>query len=129
SPDSLISGEQFGLGGIASVRGTELERPISGDSGVSTTVEITTPELAQGLRAIGIVVAGLLRNNNPNGFGKPRTDGLASVGLGLRYARGQFEATADYGHIVKGSRVPLAVNSAAPKKGDDRFYVTVSLRF
>lgn len=129
SPDVLISGEQFGLGGIASVRGTELERPISGDSGISTTVEITTPELAQGLRAIGFLDAGLLRNNNPNGFNKPSSDGLASVGLGLRFVRGAFEATADYGYIVKGSRVPLAVNSAAPKKGDDRFYVTVSLRF
>jgi hemolysin activation/secretion protein len=129
SPDVLISGEQFGLGGVSSVRGTELERPISGDSGVSTTLEVTTPELAQGLRALGFIDAGLLRNNNPNGFNKPRTDQLASVGLGLRYVRGAFAASADYGYIVKGSNVPLAVNSAAPRKGDDRFYVTLSLRF
>jgi hemolysin activation/secretion protein len=31
----LISGEQFGLGGLDSVRGTDVERPISGDKGIS----------------------------------------------------------------------------------------------
>jgi hemolysin activation/secretion protein len=33
SPDALISGEQFGLGGATSIRGTS-ERPISGDKGL-----------------------------------------------------------------------------------------------
>ena len=34
SPDVLISGEQFGLGGLGSVRGTSVDRPITGDKGV-----------------------------------------------------------------------------------------------
>ena len=41
SPDALISGEQFGLGGSSSVRGTG-ERPISGDSGMFATSEVST---------------------------------------------------------------------------------------
>jgi hemolysin activation/secretion protein len=129
SPDVLISGEQFGLGGVGSVRGTRVERPISADKGVSATAEVSTPELFTGARLLGFVDAGWLWNNRPNAFGKPSSDHLASAGLGLRYAQGVFAAALDYGRIVLGSRVPLAANANAPRRGDDRVYVTVSLRF
>jgi hemolysin activation/secretion protein len=128
SPDVLISGEQFGLGGQFSVRGTEIERPISGDKGVAATFEVTTPELMSGLRALGFVDAGYLRNNNPNGANKPLSDRLASAGLGLRYARSIWAVSLDYGRLVLGSRVPLALNSSSPQKGDSRFYLTLSVR-
>ena len=127
SPDVLISGEQFGLGGLTSVRGTDIERPISGDSGVSGTAEASTPELAPGLRLLGFVDAGWLWNNKPNAA-KPSSDHLASLGVGLRYAKGPWAVAADYGRIVLGSRVPLSLNSSAPKRNDDRFYITVSVR-
>lgn len=129
TPDALISGEQFGLGGLGSVRGTEIERPIAGDSGVSGTVEVSTPELARGLRLLGFVDAGMLRNHNANGLDRPGSDGIASVGVGLRFARGAFSAAADYGRIVDGSKVPLSFNSAAPKRGDDRFYITLTVKY
>ena len=57
------------------------------------------------------------------------SDRLASVGLGARYAKGAFSASLDYGRLVLGSRVPLAFNPNSPKKGDDRVYVNVGLRF
>jgi hemolysin activation/secretion protein len=129
SPDTLISGEQFGLGGLNSVRGTDIERPISGDMGLSATVEVSTPELAPGLRLLGFVDAGWIGNNDPTSASKPSSDRLASVGLGLRFGRGNYAVSADYGRIVLGSRVPLTINSAAPKRGDDRFYVNLSVRF
>jgi hemolysin activation/secretion protein len=129
SPDVLISGEQFGLGGLTSVRGTDIERPISGDSGVSASFELTTPELVTGLRALGFVDAGILHNNKANGVNRPSSDRLASVGVGLRYVRGVFSASLDYGRLVTGSRVPLSVNSASPQRGDDRWYVNVAVRF
>lgn len=129
SPDVLISGEQFGLGGLSSVRGTSIERPISGDKGVSASVEIGTPELLPGLRLLGFVDAGWLGNNNPNGTTKPSTDRLSSAGLGLRYANGPFSVAADYGRLLTGSRVPLSVNSASPQQGDDKFYINLSVRF
>jgi hemolysin activation/secretion protein len=128
SPDVLISGEQFGLGGIGSVRGTDIDRPMSGDSGVSATLELTTPELLPGLRALGFVDAGYIRNHKPDVL-NPSSDRLASVGLGVRYTRGPFAAALDYGRIVVGSRVPLAAYPSSPQKGDDRFYLTLSLRF
>jgi hemolysin activation/secretion protein len=129
SPDVLIAGEQFGLGGLGSVRGTDVDRPISADKGVAATFEVSTPEFVTGLRAFGFVDTGWLWNNRPNGTSKPSSDQVSSVGLGLRYGMGIFAASLEYGRIVRGSRVPLTINSSAPKEGDDRFYVTVSVRF
>lgn len=129
SPDVLISGEQFGIGGQGSVRGTSIERPVSGDKGLSASAEVTTPELLPGLRFLGFLDAGWIANNSPNGFNKPSSDRLASTGLGLRYANGPFSVTADYGRLLTSSRVPLSVNAASPRRGDDRFYVNLAVRF
>jgi hemolysin activation/secretion protein len=129
SPDVLIAGEQFGLGGTGSVRGTEVERPLSADKGVSGSVEVTTPELAPGVRVLGFLDAGWVENNRPNGSTKPGSDHLTSVGLGLRYGAGAFAVTVDYGRLLNSSKVPLNVNGASPQRGDDRFYVNLSVRF
>ena len=129
SPDVLISGEQFGLGGLGSVRGTRNDRPITGDKGVFGSVEITTPELAAGLRLLGFVDAGWLANNRPNGANKLASDRIASVGAGLRYAKEPFAASLDYGRLVAGSRVAQSINAAAPQRGEDRLYVSLSWRF
>lgn len=129
SPDVLISGEQFGIGGSTSVRGTQSERPISGDRGISASLEVTTPELTEGLRFVGFLDAGWVSNNNPNGASKPSSDRLAGLGLGLRYGKGPVALTADYGRLVRGSVVPLTTNTGSPQKGDDKLYVNISVRF
>jgi hemolysin activation/secretion protein len=72
---------------------------------------------------------GTLRNHAANGLGRPRSDTLASVGVGLRFQRGVFNASADYGRLVNGSRIPTSVNSASPQEGDERFYVSVGVQF
>jgi hemolysin activation/secretion protein len=128
SPDVLIAGEQFGIGGIGSVRGTELERPVTGDKGISGTLELTTPEMEPGWRLLGFVDAGYVRNNKPDFVLNPRSDRLASIGVGTRYVRGPFSLAIDYGTLVLGSRVPLSVNTGSPRKGDDRFYITLAYR-
>ena len=128
SPDALISGEQFGLGGASSVRGTS-ERPIAGDSGALVSSELSTPVLISGLRLVGFVDAGWLSNNQTSGGGKPNSDGLSSVGLGLRYASPNYSLTADYGRIVTGSGVPALTNSAVPQSGDQKLHVSISARF
>jgi hemolysin activation/secretion protein len=129
SPDVLISGEQFGLGGLGSVRGSSIDRAMTGDKGVSGSVEVTTPELGAGLRLLGFVDAGWLGNNSANGTSKPSSDRLASIGVGLRYVRAPFAASVDYGRLLNSSKVPLTLNSASPQRGDDRFYVNLSVRF
>jgi hemolysin activation/secretion protein len=129
SPDVLISGEQFGLGGLGSVRGTSIDRPMSGDKGLAGTFEVTTPEVMTGLRFLGFVDAGWLGNNSANGANKPSSDHLASVGLGMRYLKEPFAVSMDYGRLLNSSKVPLSLNSASPQRGDDRFYVNLSVRF
>lgn len=128
SPDALISGEQFGLGGAASVRGTS-ERPIAGDSGLQASTEVTSPELRTGLRVLGFLDAGWLANNNPNGNPKPSSDRLASVGLGLRYASGPIGVTADWARIVRGSVLPFIAGSGLPQAGDQKVHFNFSARF
>ena len=131
SPDVLIAGEQFGIGGLGSVRGTDSDRPVTGDSGYSGTAELLTPEAETlpGLRFLVFADGGFVYNNNSDGLNNPSSDRLVSLGFGLRFTRGLVTATADYGKLVKGSKVPLSLNSGSPQKGDDRFYLTVGVRF
>ena len=128
SADALISGEQFGLGGASTIRGTS-ERPISGDRGLLTVLEVSTPDLMPGLRMTGFADAGWLRNNNPNATNKPASDQLASVGLGLRYSAGALALSAEWGRIVTGSVLANAGAPTLPKAGDNKFHLNLSARF
>lgn len=92
--DMLISGEQFGVGGADSVRGF-LEREITNDSGYRGSVEVYSPDfggritMVDGARARGLAFvdwAGLKRNRP--GPGEAHATHIGSVGLGLRFARG-----------------------------------------
>ena len=129
SSDALISGEQFGLGGSGSIRGTG-ERPISGDSGLLATTEISTKELMPGLRLVGFLDAGWLANNNPNGNPKPAADSLVGAGVGLRYySAAGYSITAEYGRIISGSQLPFAAGSGIPQTGDQKLHINLSARF
>jgi len=127
SADALISGEQIGLGGAFNVRGTG-ERPISGDRGLFSSLEVSTPELHPGLRLAGFVDAGWLRNNRPTAS-KPSSDHLASVGLGLRYNAGAVGISADWGRIVTGSVLASPTNPTMPRAGDNKFHLNLTARF
>jgi hemolysin activation/secretion protein len=128
SPDALISGEQFGLGGSTSVRGTG-ERPISGDSGLLLSTELTSRELMPGLRVLGFLDAGWLSNRNSNGNPKPANDSLSSAGVGLRYAVPSFTVSADFGRVIGGSTLPFVAGSGLPQTGDQKLHVNLSARF
>nr|WP_315490517.1 ShlB/FhaC/HecB family hemolysin secretion/activation protein [uncultured Rhodoferax sp.] len=128
STDALISGEQFGLGGASSVRGVG-ERPLSGDSGMLLSTEVTSRELAPGLRVLGFVDAGWLSNRNPNGNPKPSSDSLSSAGVGLRYSLPSMTMSADYGRIVGGSTLPYVAGSGVPQAGDQKLHVNLSAKF
>lgn len=129
SPDLLLAGEAFGLGGPGSVRGAP-ERALYGDSGLSATLEGSTPPLWQGLRALAFVDAGLVRSDLIDRPVRRSKDRLASLGLGLRYTPpGGALVSADYGRLIAGSRVHGTVNPSAPARGDDKLHVNVSLVF
>lgn len=129
SPDALIAGEQFGIGGTGSVRGTS-ERPLSGDSGIFSSLEVATPELRPGLRAIGFLDGGWLKNHRSElSANKPASDHLISVGLGLRYAMGNYGFSAEWGRVVTGSVLPSAPGSGIPETGDRKFHINLNVRF
>lgn len=129
SPDLLLAGEAFGLGGIASIRGTP-ERALYGDSGLSATLEGRTPPLWQGLRLLAFVDTGVVYSDLTDSAVRRRKDRLTSVGLGLHYGHANGASLrADYGRVVTGSRADAGANPTVPTQGDDKLHVNVSLAF
>lgn len=128
SPDALIAGEQFGLGGANSVRGAA-ERALQGDKGVLLSFELQSPELQPRLRVLGFVDAGWLGNQHPHPT-RLSSDHLASAGVGLRWASEQrFSLSLDYGRVISGSSLPVASFPDAPRRGDERLHLGLSLRY
>lgn len=125
---SLIAGEQFGLGGVGSLRGAG-DRVLAADSGMGTGLEFTSPMLADGLRGVFFADAGWLRKRQVTHLAQPRTDSAVSLGLGMRYSSGPLALSLDYARLVKGSRTPLSLNASAPQKGDDKLHLTLSAQF
>ena len=90
SPDRLVTGEQFGLGGAASVR-AYADRELAGDNGVALAVELTTPRLAvdtsdaADLRLLAFADGGQVQNQGDLAcrVGQTRCT-LSSLGLGAR---------------------------------------------
>ena len=116
------------MGGAASVRGTG-ERPLSGDSGLLLSTEITSRELVPGLRLLGFLDTGWLTNKNPNANPKPANDALSSAGVGLRYVLPSVSFSADYGRVITGSALPYVVGSGLPQSGDQKLHLNVSAKF
>ncbi len=126
--DPLVPGEQFGIGGASSVRGYD-EREITGDSGAAAAIELLSPELAKmvgmnqgSLRALGFVDAGWVGNklNTPCRVNESECR-LGSVGLGLRYTSGPWQARLDIAHALEaGNRTG---------RHDTRAHFSVSYRF
>ena len=105
---SLISGEQFGAGGVYSVRGFE-ERVLSADRGFRQSLELTGPNLTaytgnmfERLQWAGFVEAAQLKFNNPTA-GNPSEPHLMSYGMGLRFAfNPKHQIRIDIAKVVSG---------------------------
>ncbi len=93
--DALVSGEQFGLGGPDSLRGF-LVREISNDRGVTSQLEMYTPELAPKvglpekfrLRVVGFYEYGQVWRNKALP-GEVANKAASDAGLGLRLNYGK----------------------------------------
>ena len=105
--NKLIAGEQFGIGGADSVRGF-LEREVTNDNGYRGTMEFYTPDYGgkipwtSGLRARTVFFYdwGQVKRMGPL-VGETFQQGLASMGVGLRIARGtNLSIKIDFGHIT-----------------------------
>ena len=130
SGDGLIAGEQFGLGGASSVRGTA-ERAITGDGGLVASVEVSSHELKPGLRLVGFMDAGWLNSNNAaaSTSGKLAVDQLASMGLGVRFNSRSVNMVAEWAQVVTGATQPAGGNITLPKAGDEKLHLSITARF
>jgi hemolysin activation/secretion protein len=107
SNEPLISGEQFGLGGVGSVRGFE-ERAVSGDRGNRLSLEVWAPPVSfvENMRVLGFIDGGHVKTVKPQP-GQIKSETLISTGMGLRWRwKDQFNLQFDYGHELNDARAP-----------------------
>ncbi len=105
--DRLITGEQFGVGGLDSVRGY-LEREVVNDYGYRGSVELYTPDFGSKvqwisglrMRTVFFYDFGSVQRNEPFPT-EPYGSSISSFGLGVRVSRGtNFSMRLDYGMVV-----------------------------
>lgn len=98
--DLLVPGEQFGVGGIASVRGLN-ERELSGDKGARLSFEIRKPVTDNVVAAL-FLDSGRAWRNSPLP-GEVASAGATSAGAGIRYFwQTNLSATVDFAHVLRG---------------------------
>ena len=109
SPNRLIPGEQFGLGGSSSVRGYE-EREESWDGGFSGSAEVYSPDIAgliqlpkSQLRLVGFFDGGTGYNMRSQAS-ESDSNALTSIGTGFRLGIGEsFNFSLDWGFALDSS--------------------------
>ncbi len=104
--DMLVAGEQFGLGGMDSVRGFT-EREIANDRGLRTSLEGYSPDFGARLhagvsaRALIFFDYGQLKRNGALPSEKPG-EAVSSAGVGLRLFYGNnISLRLDYGTVMQ----------------------------
>ena len=103
TPDALVPGEQFGVGGGASVRGF-LEREVANDSGANLNLELYAPNWCGNggyqCRALAFYDTGWVRRNHVLP-GEIDSMAIGSAGLGLRMLLSRYaNVQLDYAHVV-----------------------------
>ncbi len=124
--EPLIPGEQFGLGGVNSVRGFE-EREISGDRGLQAKLEAWAPPFRKtNVRVIGFLDTGAVRLEDPLP-GENSRENIASIGLGLRGSwGGRLSWKLDWGYATNG----VSVNRVdGTQDGDSKLHFNLGYRF
>ncbi len=123
SSDRLISGEQFGVGGAATLRGFE-ERSITGDEGWLGSLEVWTPA-RQGWRGLLFLDGASVQNNPLPNTAEP-SENLSSWGLGLRWSwKQQLSLSLDHGIIIQGGGSDPEIN----QDGDSKTHFNLIYRF
>lgn len=117
SQNSLIAGEQFGLGGSNSVRGFA-EREVLGDYGYSWNLEASGPSiLAPHLRPVLFIDGG-----SAHARAADHTERLLSAGPGLRWSTRDADLSVDIAHAFDR-------NDQAVEKPGTRLHFSLIYRF
>ncbi len=97
SPDELVPLEQFGLGGIESVRGYRQDALLT-DSGALVSAEFRFPIYRQPRRRLVVQLTPFIDFGTAWNLGtNPDPNTLGSLGLGLRFQLGNITARLDWG--------------------------------
>ncbi len=123
----LISGEQFGIGGAATLRGFE-ERSVTGDLGYLLNLEIWFPPVTEYL--LRFLVFSDFGYTEFNDGDTPGNEGIdfdtSSYGLGMFWAwRESLSVSLNYGYINKGGGLDDTIN----QDGDDKLHLSAVYRF
>ncbi|MES2877687.1 MAG: ShlB/FhaC/HecB family hemolysin secretion/activation protein [Pseudomonadota bacterium] len=125
--DALVSSEQFGAGGAASVRGFN-ERDISNDSGSMANLELYTPNWCSTLmnasaecRLLAFYDSAYVSRNNALP-GEQTQASIGSVGLGLRMRIDRYFALQmDWGSVIDASDTQA--------KGEQRIHFKITASY
>ncbi len=133
SDDILVSGEQFGVGGMSTLRGFE-ERTMLGDFGYQVSAELWFPPVYQMRFLVFVDAANVEKNENAATVGTGTSFDLQSVGLGMRWSwKQQLSISVDYGKITKGILATEDINVGSPTpinlKDDDKAHFSLVYRF
>lgn len=123
APRPLIAGEQFGIGGAATLRGFD-EREVTGDRGVSGNLELISPPLIDSLRALAFIDAGRTITLSPQAPQIGHAD-VGSVGAGLRWRwRDQLSLSIDAAHVFR-----AAGDVPSTRRNDGKVHFSAFYRF
>ncbi|MDI1246669.1 MAG: ShlB/FhaC/HecB family hemolysin secretion/activation protein [Rhodoferax sp.] len=125
--EPLVPGEQFGLGGQDSVRGFD-ERSVSGDRGWRTGLEIFSPDIGgtTGIAGARLRFSAFVEGGQVQRLqalpGETGSEGIASVGLGMRFGIDKsLSFRLDFGHVINGD--------ASQNKGSDKLHGSMAYVF
>lgn len=111
SADALIPGEQFGIGGVDSVRGFD-EREVINDRGHRTSIEIQSPDVGKFISSSGMQARALAFHDLGNVQRNHALPGerdhvsIASAGVGMRFALpNRAQLRIDYAQVLRGGGV------------------------
>jgi len=127
SHDPLIPGEQFGIGGMRSVRGFE-ERAVSGDSGLRLTAEVWSPPLPinEDIRVLAFVDYGYMDREAVQA-GEEGNDSVMSIGIGTRWNwEENINLAVDYGYVLNEAE---HLKDTAGDYGNAKIHVNLLVRF
>lgn len=127
SSDSLISGEQFGVGGSSSLRGFE-ERSINGDEGHAFRVELWMPSFTSyQIRWLVFADQAHVELKETSAILNDGLDeDLSSVGIGLRWSwKQQLSINVDVGKITKEGGFDTTIN----REDDTKAHASLVYRF
>jgi hemolysin activation/secretion protein len=127
SDDRLITGEQFAVGGVGSVRGLE-ERELRGDEGYQVSIQAWAPPISSTLRPVAFVDIGHVSNNGPID-GEFGSEDVMSIGMLLNWnPTNKISASASYGYLIDGVDSEEAIESS-PEDGDGQLHFNLTYRF